>query len=82
MNNLLSVLFVVLFLMPLAALAQLTVPEAPAPGDSPIWGYVVLAIPAVASAVSAFVPSSGPIMRIVDFLAFNWLRARNDPGAQ
>lgn len=43
---------------------------------------IVPAIIAVASAISAFVPSVGPIMKIIDGIALNWNKARNDPEAQ
>ncbi len=36
----------------------------------------------VASAVSALVPSVGKAMKVVDFFALNWMKARNDPKAQ
>lgn len=43
---------------------------------------LVPAVIAAASAISAFVPSVGKVMRVVDLLALNWGKARNDPGAQ
>lgn len=43
---------------------------------------LITGIVTAASAISAFVPSVGKFMRFVDFFALNWLKARNDPGAQ
>lgn len=37
---------------------------------------------AACSAISAFVPSIGKAMKVVDFLALNWMKARNDPNEQ
>lgn len=83
------------FLLPIAAFAQtgtigtLDEPVGPAAGASlaeTIWNVVQMIAPIVmgSSIVSMFVKSEGGtvktwIMRIVDFLALNWLRARNDP---
>jgi hypothetical protein len=43
---------------------------------------IVPALIAVASAVSAFVPSTNKVMQIIDLIAINWGKARNDPGVQ
>lgn len=37
---------------------------------------------AACSALSALVPSGGKWMKVVDFCAINWMKARNDPKAQ
>lgn len=75
--------FVVLFL-PLLALAQ---GDAPVPSE-PAWVDVLLKILTVAgpigiaSLISAFVPSGSWVMKIIDVLAANWFKARNDPQVQ
>ena len=43
---------------------------------------LVPAVIAVASAISAFVPSTNKVMAIIDALALNWGKARNDPRVQ
>jgi hypothetical protein len=45
-------------------------------------GILVPAAIAVASAISAFVPSGNKIMQVIDLIALNWNKARNDPEAQ
>ena len=50
-----------------------------------IGGWVVMIVPmvvAASAAISAFVPSVGKIMKVVDAFAFNWNKARNDNGAK
>jgi hypothetical protein len=37
---------------------------------------------AVASAISAVVPSTNKVMAVIDLIALNWNKARNDPQAQ
>lgn len=50
-----------------------------------VWTTIVgiliplLAVAGGSSVISAFVSSDRPWMKLVDALAFNWLRARNDP---
>ncbi len=72
-----------------AAQSQVPVPvpvpvPAPAPGtEDPQWLMIVLLlIPPLMGFVSTIVPSGSVIMKIVDALAFNWGRARNDPSRQ
>jgi len=43
---------------------------------------IITGVIAVASAVSAFVPSVGKVMTVIDVFALNWNKARNDPSAQ
>ena len=51
--------------------------------DDPTWmAVLVVAIPALAGILSTFLSSDHAIMRVIDLLAFNWGKARNDPGAQ
>lgn len=46
------------------------------------YGVPLLGFVGGASVVSAFVSSDRPWMKLVDAVAFNWLRARNDPHVQ
>ena len=43
---------------------------------------IIPAAVAIASAISAFVPSTNKVMQIIDLIALNWGKARNDPGVQ
>lgn len=36
----------------------------------------------IASAVSTMVPSTNKVMKVIDAIALNWGKARNDPKAQ
>jgi hypothetical protein len=45
-------------------------------------GTAIVGIVAMCSAISAFVPSVGKIMKVVDALALNWNKARNDSRVQ
>jgi len=82
------VIFLVVF-FPLAAFAQTQLGDEPGGIVSMIWAVVQMIAPVVlgSSLVSSFVSSKGGpvktwVMRVVDFLAVNWLKARNDPAAQ
>jgi len=77
----LTILFVFLFL-PFVAFAQDAAAAAPA---DPQWvGLVIAGLGAIAgsSFISAFVSSDRWWMRIIDALALNFLKARNDPRIQ
>lgn len=56
------------------------VPPAEVPKQVSKWALLI--IPIAMKVISMFVPSGGRIMAIVDFLALNWLRNRNDPEIQ
>ena len=43
---------------------------------------ILTGLVAVASAISAAVPSVGKVMKVIDFIALNWGKARNDPDSQ
>jgi len=75
------IIVVMLVLVPFAAFGQDVTTEA----ADPQWvGWVISALGVVGSAsvVSAFVSSERWWMKLVDALAFNWLKARNDPAEQ
>jgi hypothetical protein len=84
-------LFVILLfaLFPLVASAQTQLGAEPGGIGAIIWGTIQMIAPIVmgSSVVTMFVSSQGGpvktwIMRIVDFLALAWLKARPDPNAQ
>ena len=78
-------LFAVMMVLPLVAVAQpgmLGTGTMEAPDGIPNWLLAVVGgtgLSTAASLLSAFVPSSNKFMKWVDWIAFNWLRARNDP---
>lgn len=43
---------------------------------------IITAAIAVCSALSAIFPSVGKVMKVIDFIALNWGKARNDPRDQ
>jgi hypothetical protein len=50
-----------------------------------LLGWLARGIPllvVICSGLSAAFPSTNKVMGFVDFFAINWLKARNDPGAQ
>ena len=50
----------------------------------PVWLNMVLGAMAalIPAFLSTFVKSEGWIMKVIDAFAFNWGKARNDPGSQ
>ena len=71
--------------LPLVALAQggmLGSGTMDAPEGLPGWLIALIGgtgLSTFCSMLSAFFPSTNKIMKYVDWIAFNWLRARNDP---
>lgn len=47
------------------------------------WGAIIAAaVPALASICSIYLPSGSKTMKVIDALALNLGKAKNDPGAQ
>lgn len=45
-------------------------------------GLIVTAVVAACSAISAIAPSTNKLMKLIDLVAFNWGKARNDQQVQ
>ncbi len=82
MLSFLWILFVVIVMVPALSLANGDAVEIVDPG--PPWLPMLLsAIAALTPAlISTFIKSDFWWMKIVDAFAFNWGKARNDPGSQ
>ena len=79
-------LFAVVMVLPLVAVAGgsgvLGSGTMDAPEGLPGWLIALIGgtgLSTAASMLSAFFPSTNKVMKVVDWVAFNWLRARNDP---
>jgi hypothetical protein len=88
-RRLLAILLAVVFVLaPSLALGQMTALEPVPVPEEPSWLASALQILgllspiAFASLLSALKGSNNWWMRIIDVVAFNWGKARNDPAAQ